>query len=202
MNISFIRLLLISLLLTGCAQSPSSNQSALKNDLSGNTRIEQLQNIKHWQISGQIAFLQESKREKASIFWQKNSAEQRLNLTTYLGINVLSLTSDTHGHVLEVEGKKYRSDNLDELILQLTGLDFPSDALSYWLKALPYSNDDLVALNAESQLPDTITSFYQNKIWQIQYQRYKQVKNIALPSAILIKQQNLTIKLAINDWSI
>ena len=191
--------LVLLLFVSSCAQLPKLGTNQYDTSVERNELLSQIQ---HWQIKGQIAFIQQSKREKASIFWQKESEHQSLNLTTYLGINVLSLETENGIHQLTIDGKDYQTRNLDQLIWQLTGLTFPSDALSFWIKALPYHEDDLIELSADSQLPKTITSFYNNQRWQIQYRKYQSFQGVAMPTDILVKQQGLTIKLAIRQWTI
>lgn len=188
------------LTLSGCAQlgDLSKGQSYDPNA----DRTELLSNINDWQIKGQIAFIQPSKREKATIFWEHGDDYQSLNLTTYLGINVMSLESVDGVHQLTIDGKDYQTRNLDQLIWQLTGLTFPSDALTYWIKALPYSHNDEISLSPESQLPSAITSYYNNQQWRVQYSRYQTFQGVQLPTSILIKQHGLTIKLAIRQWKI
>lgn len=193
-------MLVTSAFLSGCAQlggvgKPQHYDPNLD-------RTELLSTINNWQIKGQIAFIQPSKREKASIFWQHDESSQSLNLTTYLGINVMSLESVNGIHQLTIDGKDYQTRNLDQLIWQLTGLTFPSDALTYWVKAVPYSESDEINLSAENQLPATITSYYNNQQWHVQYSRYQEFQGVQLPTSILIKQQGLTIKLAIRQWQI
>ncbi len=190
----------LTLMLGGCAQLGSFGKQ--QNYDPSSDRTELLSSINDWQIKGQIAFIQPSKREKASIFWQHGEDNQSLNLTTYLGINVMSLESINGSHQLTIDGKDYQTRNLDQLIWQLTGLTFPSDALTHWIKAVPYSDSDEISLSTESQLPATITSYYNNQQWRVQYSRYKEFQGVQLPTSILIKQQGLTIKLAIRQWQI
>ena len=195
-------LLLSLLFLSGCAQLSQVEQKPSGFYDLHQDRTTLLSNIQQWQIKGQIAFIQPDKRERASIFWQRQEDSQSVNLTTYLGINVLSLSTEQGQHELEVDGKTYHTQQLDRLIWQLTGLTFPSDALPYWIKAIPYSDQDSVELSEEDRLPSSITSHYNNQIWTIHYQAYKDFQGVQLPTAILVKQQGMTIKLAIRQWTI
>ncbi len=110
-------------ILYGCASNKNIEQSQPFEHQSKEARIEKIRKIQQWKIHGKIAFIQESKRESASIFWQYDQIEekQNLKLTTYLGINVLSLSTDEVIHVVEIDGQNYQSDDLDYLIYSLTG---------------------------------------------------------------------------------
>lgn len=191
-----------SLFLSACSTIPK-DQSSQFTQPQLMQRVQKLQNLTKWQVRGKIAFIQASKRESASVFWQVNESDsqQELKLTTYLGINVLNLSQANGEVVLEVEGKDYKSNDVDSLIYQLTGLNLPTKALHSWIKALPYSIQDQVIFNANA-LPQSITSSYLQQEWQIQYQAYRQVDEYLLPNKMTIKQGDTTIKLAISQWTI
>ena len=100
---------------------------------SAQQRASQLQKLTLWEIRGKIAFIQkipdqQDKRESVSIWWQvdENNQKQTLDLTSYLGMNVLHLSSIEGEHFLNVDGKEYRADNLSQLIYSLTGLTLPN----------------------------------------------------------------------------
>ena len=195
---------------------PEKSQEKLNNTnyLAHKAQLEQLQN---WRIRGKIAFIQrcaendcqgkKDKRESVNLNWQMRADNQELRLNTFLGINVLSLESRALGsknelHELEVDGETYQTDNLDRLIWQLTGLNFPSEALSYWIKALPYSNQDALTFNEETQLPASMKSFYSEQEWLVNFSRYKAINGLMLPTMLTIKQNGLLIKLSISKWAI
>jgi len=202
--------LLFLLILTGCAtQSPVKNSSPfLKQSII--SRNQQLSNLINWEISGKIAFIQTDtdKRESAAINWRyqeptaHKAMQQRLDLTTILGINVLHLTSQDNYHQIKIDGKSYHGEKLDELIGALTGLALPTQALTAWLKGLPYSKSDSIQYNEITNLPSTLTSQYNDKTWQINYAKYQAVENHQLATKLTIKQNDLTIRIVIKRWSI
>jgi outer membrane lipoprotein LolB len=159
-----------------------------------------------WQLNGKIAFIQQlqnkSKRESASLIWQVNERQhtQELNLTSYLGINVLHLKSNNQKHLIKVDGKEYRGTHLSSLIYSLTGLTLPTQALNLWLKGLPYKADDKLQLNETTQLPTSISSYYNNELWQITYANYKYFNNINMATQFTIEKDNLLIKIAVKNW--
>jgi outer membrane lipoprotein LolB len=201
---NIITLLGLIFLLYGCASHKSIEQSQPSLHMTKEARLEKLQRIQQWQIKGKIAFLQKNKRESASLFWQYNqhTAQQTLNLTTYLGINVLTLNTDNGNHRVEIDGESYQSDNLEQLIYSLTGLILPTKALHYWLKGQVYSAADTISYDKKSQLPNKLTSYYQGNTWQISYKKYQLVDDVTLAHQITIKQNDLTIKIVINQWKL
>jgi outer membrane lipoprotein LolB len=198
---SAIALLILScIVLSGCT---STKQNRADSFTTQNTikRAEQLKQISRWQVIGKIAFFEENKRNSASLNWlvDEEDNSQVLNLTSYLGINVLQLTSQQGTHHLKFDGKDYQGNDLTALIYSLTGLTLPTNALSYWLKGLAFQPSDHINYGP-SNLPLTLTSFYNNKQWQISYSSYEQVKHYILPTKLTVKKDNLLIKIAISHW--
>jgi len=171
-------------------------------------RASQLQQLSQWKISGKIAFIQKTldeqdKRESAAISWQvdEGNKNQTLNLTSYLGINVLHLSSMQGQHLIKVNSKEYRSDDLPQLIYSLTGLTLPTQALTFWLKGLPYQSSDKIVYNSKTKLPLNMTSTYQNSAWQITYDKYKVFEHLPMATTFTIKKDGLLIKVSIKKWS-
>jgi outer membrane lipoprotein LolB len=193
-------------LLSSCSTTKTISENSLQLIQTIEQRNQQLLTLDKWQIKGKIAFLQAKKRQSASINWQVNENNQNLNLSTFLGISVLKLTSNNGLHTIEVDGEKYKSTDLEALISSLTPLPLPTSALTYWLKGLPYQTSDNIIYNPETQLPKILSSQYDNRLWQIKYANYvnikNQSKNIKLAKKITISQGDLTIKIAINNWDI
>jgi outer membrane lipoprotein LolB len=168
-------------------------------------RSKQLTQINQWKLHGKIAFInqQQNKRESANIAWQvdKLNQTQELNLTSYLGINVLHLTSKNNYHLIKVNGEEYKSNNLTQLIYSLTELTLPTEALNYWLKGLPYQSSDQVTYSSKTQLPSSIKSIFNNIQWQIDYSKYQPFNGIQMATEITIKKDGLLIKVALKNWT-
>lgn len=204
----FILFSLSSAILSGCATKPS-NDPTLIIQQSAKQRATELTQINQWHLRGKIAFIeqlknQQSKRESATIAWRKSKINQtqELNLTSYLGINVLHLESDKNHHLIKVNGKEYRANNLDQLVHSLTGLTLPTKALTFWLKGLPYQSTDQVSMSPETQLPVSLTSLFDNVQWQIDYSNYQVFDGIQMATKFTIKKNGLLIKVAIKKWSL
>ncbi|NQY87786.1 MAG: outer membrane lipoprotein LolB [Colwellia sp.] len=205
----FILLTLSSTILSGCATKPSKDSATLMIQQSALQRATLLTQIKQWHLRGKIAFIEQykdhkSKRESATIAWRVNETEhtQELNLTSYLGINVLHLTSEHNQHLIKVAGKEYRANNLAQLIYSLTGLTLPTKALTFWLKGLAYQSTDQVKLSPITQLPVSLTSFFDKVKWQVDYGKYQVFDGVPMATQFTIKKEGLLIKIAIKKWSL
>ncbi len=200
LKFSAIFYLIIALLLSACVTPPLVQIKPQ----SIQQRTEQLQKLDNWQVAGKIAFIQNNQRQSASLQWryQGETQSQQLDLTTFLGINVLHLNSIDGIHQVKVDGKNYKSDNLQELIGSLTGLSFPTQALSYWLKGLPYHQNDQIIYHPDNQLPKQLIGQDNNEIWTINYDHYTLVDQYQLATKFTIKKNNLFIKIVIHKWTL
>jgi outer membrane lipoprotein LolB len=194
-------------LLSGCSTLTHKNSTADKGTLhnqSATERARQLENISQWQVRGKIAFIENKERNSANLSWKvnKGNATQQLNLTSYLGINVLKLTSEENLHTITFDGKNYYDSDLQLLIYSLTGLTLPVVALDAWLKGLPHQESDIINYNETTQLPLSLTSSYNQSLWQVKYDKYKQFGQHYLATKLSIRKSNLLIKLSINQWKI
>lgn len=200
--------LLTSIMISGCASKTNLPSKDIPQIVTSKQRTAQLLENKKWQLRGKIAFIEKvtnkkDKRESASITWRANESKQtqKLNLTNYLGLNVLQLESDKNQHIIKVDGKEYYGTNLPQLIYSLTGLTLPTKALLFWLKGIPYKEDDKLTNDTGTQLPLSISSYYNNALWQINYSNYQTFEDIEMATKFTIKKDGLLIKLAINQWS-
>ncbi|TYK65530.1 lipoprotein insertase outer membrane protein LolB [Colwellia echini] len=193
---------LASVFLSGCSLIPTQEPQALV-EQTQQQRINQLSQLRQWQIKGKIAFIDKNARNSASLSWKvnENLPSQQLNLTTYLGINVLQLDSNANSHEIQVDGKTYHGTNLEALVYSITGLTLPTQALTYWLKGIPYQKTDHIIYQEVSQLPTSLTSQYNNELWQVNYAKYQQINGYNLATQFSIKKDDLLIKIIVNDWS-
>lgn len=198
----FSFLLLISFLLNGCASRQVPLQQPETQSIT--ERNKQLLTLIDWKISGKIAFIEKNKRQSASLQWhnQQSKQQQTLNLTTILGINVFHLESDNGYHQIKVDGKTYQGKDLPQLIHSFTGLTLPIQALTFWLKGLAYNKGDQITYHPDSQLPSQLISQYEDKTWTITYDKYQWQRGYHLASKFTISQQNVLIKIVVNNWQL
>jgi outer membrane lipoprotein LolB len=194
---------LLTLVISGCSTIPN-NDSQILIKQTPQQRITQLQQLQQWKIKGKIAFIEKKSRNSATLSWQVNENQntQLLNLTSYLGINVLQLDSSDNNHKIQVDGKTYRGRDLESLIYSITGLTLPTKALTFWLKGIPYQENDKISYQETTQLPLTLSSYYNNELWQVSYANYQQISGYSLATKFSIKKDDLLIKIVVNNWAI
>jgi outer membrane lipoprotein LolB len=194
---------LFTLVLSGCTTIPNKDSPVLITQ-TPQQRVTQLQQLQQWKIKGKIAFIEKKSRDSATLSWQVDEYQntQKLNLTTYLGISVLQLDSSNNNHKIQVDGKTYHGRDLETLIYSITGLTLPTKALTFWLKGIPYQENDKISFQETTQLPLTLSSYYNNELWQISYANYQQISSYSLATEFSIRKGDLLIKIIVNDWAI
>lgn len=198
---------LFILVLSGCSTSPNKKSQPLIQQ-TPQQRTSSLQQLQRWKITGKIGYIEKKSRHSATLNWQvnENNNSQQLNLTTFLGINVLQLDSNKNIHKIKVGGKTYQGKNLDTLIHSITGLTLPTQALTFWLKGIAYQEGDNISYQTTTTtttlLPQTLTSHYNNELWQVSYANYQQIDGYSLATKFSIRKDDLLIKIAVNKWLI
>lgn len=188
---------------TGCTVIPD-NKSIVTTKQSPKARADKLKQLQQWSIQGKIAFIDEKNSHSATLNWQVDEIanNQAVNLTTYLGINVLQVTSKNSHHTIKFDGEVYETDDLSSFLQSLTGLTLPTQVLTYWLKGLPYQDSDIIVYSKDSTLPSRLLSTYDATRWEVTYADYQQVDEYTLATTFAIRKENLLIKIALNSWSI
>jgi len=196
-------LTLFILVLSGCSTLPNKKSQPLIQQ-TPQQRTSSLQQLQRWKITGKIGYIEKKSRHSATLNWQvnENNNSQQLNLTTFLGINVLQLDSNKNIHKIQVDGKTYQGKKLEALIYSITGLTLPTQALTFWLKGIPYQESDNISYQKITRLPQTLTSYYNNELWQVSYAHYQQIDDYSLATKFSIRKDDLLIKIAVNKWLI
>jgi outer membrane lipoprotein LolB len=210
----FIFSFILFAFLTACSSTTQITKYNEKNVLPIQQRAALLSQVKLWKVSGKIAFINGKQKSSASLVWQRDdeNANQQLNLTTFLGINVLKLISENNTHYLTAENNTYTSKNLSQLLYKQTQIYFPVDALSYWLKGVVYRQNDHISVDPIKQVAKNLTSYANYKKWQIFYDNYQEVNinqhssksasHVLMPYKITIKSGNIIIKIKLSSWAL
>ncbi|WNC69851.1 lipoprotein insertase outer membrane protein LolB [Thalassotalea nanhaiensis] len=187
-------------MLTACSTTKVATDQELFQNKS--QRAEQLSQLNNWTIKGKIAFIEGDSKQSANLYWRQTQHTTNLKLTTFLGVNVLSLSSEDNIHILKANGKTYQDDNLEDLLNQVAGVRLPVNALVYWIKGLKAQHEDQITYSKTTNLPETLNAWVNNTYWQLHYKNYQLVNNLRLANQLTIKHQQLVIKMAIHTWEL
>lgn len=181
-------------LLWGCSSVPPQPQSAVN----WQTYQQQLKQLTHFTLKGKLAYISPQDRVSLNLYWKQEGDSYELNLSSFLGGNILNLKVTPQGAVLiDDRDSVYHGTSANRLIFHLTGLYVPADQMKNWIKGLPTGADryQLSALNR-------LASLNKDQSWQVNYRAYQMVDKLALPQNIQLQQEKTKIKVIIDSWEI
>lgn len=187
-------------LLFGCAQQPSN-----PTNVKWEQHQQRLATLDHYSASGKLGFISPEERRSMTFYWQQDGDNTQLRLTSVFGQTLLKLTMTPEQTQIDTyEGEHYQSVNGEQLLYQLTGLIIPLKQLPNWLKGAANQGDKYTLL--ETNTLASQSSQIANQLWQINYQRYSDIKDndvtLPLPSLLQLKQQDIKINLQISQWNL
>lgn len=190
--------LLLPVFFMGCAQLPITERTQKSSWAEQQAQLEQLTD---WSFSGKLAVITPEKRNSVNIYWQQSGQDFLIHLTTFLGLNVLEIqkTGD-ETVVIDNDGKRYVSDNSQQLIDDLSGMVIPIEYLQQWIKGNP--SKATYQLDEYQQVSNLLGGDKNSGIWSINYSAYRTINNFNLPHKLQLTRGNLRLKFAISKWEV
>jgi len=194
----FLLVILFILQLSACT-TVSTPGAVDDPDIEWSTRQSQLNKIQHWKINGRLAITNKAEVWHLSFNWQQQNENYKIHLSGPFGAGAVLLTGDDIGVIIKSgENTSYATDP-EQLLYESTGVQIPLQHLFYWVRGLP--NPDSEISNQKLDSLGRLQKLSQND-WNIRFKRYSTTDKIALPSKIFIKNNQLDIRLVIEDWSL
>lgn len=157
----------------------------------------QLQAIRAWQLQGQIAFISADERHSATLNWQQFTPDFKINLTGPFGIHILTIKrSDNISTLILDDAHQYQGPDTQILINQLSPIPIPVRELRAWIIGDPLTDD--VQLDNYGR----VTQANHPLGWHISYTDYQLIDNIWLPKNIVIKKNDMRIKITTRNWNL
>lgn len=200
-KVSLLRLIpLASLVLTACALKPGPATSPTSPQWLAHEQA--VQQLEQYQTRGAFAYLTDQKKVYARFFWQQYTPDRyRLLLTNPLGSTELELNvQKSVVQLTDNQGRRYVSDNPQEMIRKLTGMEIPMDNLRQWMLGLPGDATDF-SLDSQYRL-NKLTYKQGDLTWVVTYQDYNTELKIPLPSRLELQQGDQRIKLKMDNWTL
>ncbi|MDX1901961.1 MAG: lipoprotein insertase outer membrane protein LolB [Gammaproteobacteria bacterium] len=187
-------LLLLFFLCASCAtvQRPQ-NQPPIIQTQTRADQVRYFQALNNWDLAGVLAIRTQNEADSLHWRWQQQGSHYVIHLFGPLGIGNVRITGKPGSVTLETaNGKKFTSQNADDLLMAQTGWPLPVSNLFYWIRTLPVPNVQQHAiLNTQNQLA-TLTQ----KNWTIQY-NYSSEMNF--PSRLTLQGRNILIKVVVKN---
>jgi len=193
---------LASLVLTACVTPQPTGPGKSPTSPQWLQHQQQVQKITQYQTRGAFAYLSDSQKVYARYNWQQTTPDSyRLLLTNPLGSTELELNAKPGVvQLTDRNGKKYVSDNAEEMVGKLTGMPIPLNSLRQWILGLPgeatdYKLDDKYRLSEINYTQD-------GKSWKVVYSDYDDSVQPALPSNMELREGSQRIKLKMDSWTV
>lgn len=193
---------LASLVLTACVTPQPTGSGKSPTSPQWLQHQQQVQKITQYQTRGAFAYLSDSQKVYARYNWQQTTPDSyRLLLTNPLGSTELELNAKPGVvQLTDRNGKKYVSDNAEEMVGKLTGMPIPLNSLRQWILGLPgeatdYKLDDKYRLSEINYTQD-------GKSWKVVYSDYDDSVQPALPSNMELREGSQRIKLKMDSWTV
>ncbi|AHG18413.1 membrane protein [Chania multitudinisentens RB-25] len=202
-NVNLLRLIpLASLVLVGCTLTQPSGPATSPTSPQWRAHEQAVQQLEQYQTRGAFAYLSDQKKVYARFFWQQYAPERyRLLLTNPLGSTELELNVQKEVvQLTDNQGKRYNSDNPEDMIRKLTGMDIPLNNLRQWILGLPGEATDFT-LDQQYRL-SKLTYQQGDLTWVVTYQDYNTDLQPPLPSRLELQQGDQRIKLKMDNWTL
>jgi outer membrane lipoprotein LolB len=202
-KVSLLRLIpLASLVLAACTTTRPTGPATSPTSPQWRAHEQAVQQLSQYQTRGAFAYISDRKKVYARFFWQQYSPERyRLLLTNPLGSTELELNVQQNVvQLTDNQGKRYVSDNAEEMIRKLTGMSIPLDNLRQWMLGLPGEASDFTL---DDQYRLSKLSYQQGgQSWNVDYQDYNSDLKPQLPSRLELQQGGQRIKLKMDNWTL
>ena len=185
-------------LLSGCAIPPATSPEAAA---AWTARQNRLARISTWQADGRIGVVSGQDGWHANFQWAQQNSGYRIDLIGPLGQGRVVVESNgTEARIQTQDGQSWTAPDADALLEQSLGVRLPVNGLRYWARGLPEPGST-PTLQTDAQ--GRLTRLEQNG-WVIEYPAYAptSILNLDLPTRIVARRQDLSVKLIIEQWTL
>lgn len=193
--VNLCRLIVIGtliLLISACATRPVPQYS-----VNAKSHQKQLQQIRNWQIRGKLAFRSEQDKFSASLNWHQQNKDFRVNLSSFLGTNILLLEKHQGRVELQYDDNLYQHVSAAALLYELLGWTIPVESISQWVKGQ-------TSAEARAEFSDNglVSRLQTTDGWVVNYSDYRQTGKTLLPHQISLQAGTNKIKIRVDAWQL
>lgn len=148
-------------------------------------------------LAGRVAVKYDDKGFSGSLRWQYREERDEVVLWAPLGQTVAVIERNAQEVTLTTSDQKvYRAEDAESLTLQTLGWQLPLKGLRYWVKGVnsPHTSS-VVDVDGEGRVARVLQDG-----WEIQYSSYFSPEEGKLPRRMVLRRENLEIRLIIDRW--
>lgn len=198
---ALLRLLAITLLLSGCAhqlpKAPLISEDWPKHQA-------QVETLNKWQAVGKLGVKVPNDGGSMSLRWQQQPNEFTIDFTGPFGQNILGIAGQA-GQVTLSEPNKapISAKTAEELIRRNTGWTIPVTQLAFWVRGLPAPSAKVTHFAAN---PQGLIGELEQLGWKVTYGDYLSVatgtETLPMPGRITAEFKDIRLTLVIREWQL
>ena len=150
-----------------------------------------------WTIRGKLGVRAPKNSGSGSLTWHQVNDTFEVNLRGPFGQGAMSITGTADAVRLEIAGQgSFDSNSPSQLLNDQFGWEIPVESLAHWVKGgIAPGRYDALETDEFGRL-----SALAQQGWQINYLRYGQYSDVALPQKIKLERESIKITLVIKQW--
>ncbi len=158
-----------------------------------------IDNIEQFALTGRLGVMTNPKGFSGRVTWQHMPEKDNIDVFSPLGGKVANIIKTNEEVVLtNSKNEHIAAPDTETLTEETLGFRLPLNGLSYWALGRP-SNTGLVEYITWDE-SGRVNTLKQNG-WDIQYQDYEVNEGYFLPKKIVLRTDELIIKLIVEKWS-
>ena len=159
--------------------------------------LAKLNAIKSFSLKGRLGVVTQKQGFSGSINWQHSAQNDNIDVFSPLGGQIANIKKSDNGVTLtQQDGRSITAQNAESLTENTLGFRLPLTGLSDWALGKPTSSKvDASTWDAQGRL----LTLKQDG-WDISYENYANNNGVALPSKVVLKSEQLNLKLIIEMW--
>lgn len=192
-------LLFVFVLLNACAILPKT-PSELPNISAAihQQHLTKLDAIKSYLLKGRLGVVTKKQGFSGSINWQHSAQNDNIDVFSPLGGKIANIKKTALGVTLtQQDGRNITAQNAQSLIESTLGFKLPLTGLSDWALGKPTSSK----IEASTWDVQGRLLMLKQDGWDISYEKYADIKGVSLPNKVVLKSEQLNLKLLIENWS-
>jgi len=179
-------LALLITLISNCSTAPPIAPTA---DWQQQQAIQE--ELKDWMLRGRVNVQYENESHTPRIQWHQRDKGYNIRLWGTFNAGNTRIIGKGGDVTMEHDGKVFKANSPEDLILQQLGYELPVSYLEYWVRGIPAPNSRAdFTLNEQNQL-----SQINQDGWTINYKEHRQYGNFIFPRRVEVTRPRNDIRL-------
>jgi outer membrane lipoprotein LolB len=187
----------LSLLAGACSMAPVTDGALAERENLFEMRRAWLVLRENWSLDGRLAVNDGEDGGSGRLHWRTVGETSVLDFHGALGRGAWRLESEPgRSRLVLADGDSYRARSVGELVRSQLGWEIPVESLSWWVRGLAAPG---AVENRQLDESGRLKELNQAG-WRIEYGRYLQAGEVAMPSRMTATRDQRKVKLAVRQW--